>query len=60
VVAKCDDQCDITNSSGKEYGGYVPDNLNIGGGEYLEFEYCLDCGQIQAEFPLGKTDVEEK
>jgi len=32
--------------------GYVPDGLNIGSGDYIEFEYCANCGQIQGEFPI--------
>lgn len=32
---------------GIEYDGYVPRGLGIGGGDYIEFKYCLDCGQIQ-------------
>ena len=32
--------------------GYVPENLNIGGGDYIEFTYCLQCGKIQGDFPI--------
>ena len=37
----------------KEINGYVPNNLNIGGGDYVEFNSCLDCGKIQGEFPVN-------
>jgi hypothetical protein len=30
-----------------EYDGYVPTGLGIGNGDYMDFTYCLDCGQIQ-------------
>lgn len=30
-----------------EHDGYVPEGLGIGGDDYIEFDYCLDCGQIQ-------------
>jgi hypothetical protein len=30
-----------------EYDGYVPTGIGIGGNDYLEFDYCLNCGQIQ-------------
>jgi hypothetical protein len=37
----------------KEYGpDYVPDGLGIGRGDDIEIDYCLDCGQIQGEFPI--------
>jgi hypothetical protein len=33
--------------------GYVPTGIGIGGNDYLEFDYCLNCGQIQDEnFPF--------
>ena len=33
---------------------YVPCGFNIGDSDYIEFDYCLDCGQIQGEFPISK------
>lgn len=57
INAKCSDLCNVTSAKG-EYEGYVPDDLGIGGGDYVEFEFCLNCGQIQGDFPLGKADVE--
>jgi hypothetical protein len=35
---------------GKSYSGNVPSS-EIGAGDYVEFEYCLGCGQIQGAFP---------
>jgi len=32
---------------GIELNGYVPYYSGIGGGDYLKFEYCVKCGQIQ-------------
>ena len=58
VNAKCSDLCHVT-LNGKENDGYVPDDLGIGGGDYVEFKLCLDCGQIQGKFPLPKTELEE-
>jgi hypothetical protein len=57
VNAKCSDLCNVQLPSGEELDGYVPDNLNIGGGDYIGFEFCMDCGRIQDEFPID--DVEE-
>ena len=42
-----------------DHYGYVPADLSIGHGDYVEFEYCLDCGQIQGDFPLPATDLEK-
>ena len=52
VSAKCKDM--FRWKSGKaRYEGYVhtPGN-EIGGGDYIEFKYCLECGQIQYVFPV--------
>jgi hypothetical protein len=40
-----------------EHDGYVPSNLGIGSGDYIEIQYCLDCGQLQGEFPITPDDV---
>lgn len=58
VTAKCSDLCFISVSN-REHDGYVPRDLGIGGGDYVEFTYCLDCGQIAGKFPLGKSIIEE-
>lgn len=44
--------------SGKHRDGYVPRNMGIGGGDYLKFTYCLDCGRIQGNFPLEELEEE--
>lgn len=36
----------------KKRDGYVPCGANIGGGDYLEFKVCLDCGQMQGKWPV--------
>lgn len=41
---------------GKSFDGYVPEGLGIGGGDYVKFSWCLECGQIQGEFPLDTPD----
>ncbi len=51
VSAKCSDLC-FFETIGFESDGYVPSNFGIGGGDYVEFDYCLECGQIQGEFPI--------
>lgn len=58
VQVKCSDRFYIF-SNGKQHDGYVPNDLGIGGGDYIEFDYCLDCGQIQGDFPLPVTKLEQ-
>jgi hypothetical protein len=32
--------------------------MNIGGGDYVDFKFCLDCGQINGDWPLPTTGLE--
>jgi hypothetical protein len=60
VNGKTSDLCYVTIQD-VEKDGYVPSDMNIGGGDYLEFDYCLDCGQMIGEFPiLYPTKLEQK
>lgn len=47
-------------SNNIEFDGYVPDDLGIGGGDYVEFDLCLDCGQVQGTWPLPLSKKERK
>jgi len=51
IIGKCSDRFHA-NYKDKEYEGYVPDDINIGGDDYIEFDYCADCGMIQENFPI--------
>ena len=42
-----------------DYDGYVLGDLNIGGGDYIEIDVCLDCGQLQGEWPIDDSAVAE-
>lgn len=53
INAKCSDLCNVVSNTGLEHDGYVPENIGIGGGDYVEFDYCIDCGQIQGQFPIS-------
>lgn len=44
--------CNAVSYKEAEIDGYVPDDIGIGGGDYVEFSFCLECGQIQGKFPL--------
>jgi hypothetical protein len=63
VSAKCADLCWVRYPNGTESRDYVPDIPNIstpeGGGDYVEFDLCLDCGQVQGKWPV-KTLPKEK
>jgi hypothetical protein len=61
VDAKTSDMCTVhsySNWDGTDEPGEVPSDLGIGGGDYISFSYCLECGQIQGDFPLPKTEIE--
>jgi hypothetical protein len=60
VSAKCSDMFSMRWPKGKEQNGYVPRFLNIGGGDYVEFSYCLSCGQIQGKWPVRGFEGEEE
>ncbi len=58
IYAKCSDLC-VCNFGEHEHQGYVPSDIGVGGGDDVQFEYCLDCGQIQGDFPLPACDLEK-
>jgi len=61
VTAKCNDCFSATwirNDKIKEHDGYVLSGIGIGGGDYIEFSYCLNCGRIiSAAFPLDSPTI---
>jgi hypothetical protein len=45
-----------------EYNGYVPEGIVIGDGgygDYISFEFCLECGLIQGKFPINDAKVKK-
>ena len=60
VDAKCSDRfsMDIDDRNVVK-GDYVPRDYNIGGGDYVRFGYCLDCGQMEGEWPVEPSEIEE-
>lgn len=60
ITAKCNDCFGVTISSNFEYSSYVLDDIGIGSSDYVEFNYCLDCGQIQGKFPLPPSKIEKE
>lgn len=59
INAKCSDLC-FSRYKGDEKDGYVPDGFGIGGGDYVEFKHCLNCGQIQDGFPKKEISLAEE
>jgi hypothetical protein len=59
ISAKCGDLCH-TSVEVAEIEGDVPRDMGIGGGDYVRFSYCLECGQIQGTFPIATTEMEEQ
>ncbi len=59
VSAKCNDMFGIKYGDSGWRDGCVTGGIGIGGGDYLEFQYCLECGQIQDKFPVEDPDFNE-
>jgi len=59
VSSKVSDRCYV-DSNENEHRGYVPRDIGLDGGDYLAFEYCLNCGKIQGEYPLSQAEIEIK
>jgi hypothetical protein len=55
--AYCSD-CFHVEIGDKEHSGYVPDNLGFGGGNNFHIKVCLNCGQVQGQFPKPVTELE--
>lgn len=50
--------CNFFSILGYEHNGYVPADLGLGCGDDVEFDVCLDCGQLQRTFPIPQTRLE--
>lgn len=60
VCGKTSDQCSLVErETGKGRYGYVYGGIGLGNEseDYIEFTYCLNCGQMQGRFPVSKTAV---
>lgn len=56
---KVSDMC-FYSVGDNQQNGYVPGDMGVGGGDYLEFKYCMDCGQLQGKFPLATAHIEKQ
>jgi len=59
VMGKCSDMCHVMYPNGTETEGYVPSGINIGGDDYLDFDYCRNCGTMVGDFPVEIPKKEE-
>jgi hypothetical protein len=46
INAKCSDLC-ILEFKGVEFIDYPPSDVNIGDGDYINIDICLNCGHAQ-------------
>lgn len=60
VSGKCSDRCCYRTAGGKWVNGYVPMNKGLGDSEdYISVEFCMDCGQMQGQFPLPNRSAKK-
>ena len=57
AYGKCSDLGGFSMGS-IDHEGYTPDGVGIGGGDDIDFRYCLDCGQMQGKWPLPLSPIE--
>jgi len=59
VSAKCSDLCWVAVPHlNAEKDGYVPTNIGLGDDEdYVDVEFCLDCGRLQGKFPVSDAQI---
>lgn len=56
VCSKASDLHFVTSLQSRlEVDGYLPNDLGVGGGDYVEIKYCLHCGQIQGKSTIGEN-----
>lgn len=57
---KTSDLCFMSMAAGLNHDGYVLGGVNLGGGDYLEGSVCLECGQLQGEWPVPNPESERE
>jgi hypothetical protein len=50
ICGKVSDLC-FASYGGVDKEGYCPEGIGVGGGDYIEFEFCPKCMTIQGEPP---------
>lgn len=59
VKGKCSNNC-LVKFAGFETEGTIPEDLGFGGGDYIRFSVCINCGQMQEEFPIPLSYMEKE
>jgi hypothetical protein len=63
ISAKCSDLCwtEYTDNNGNvsESDGYVPNDIGIGGGDYIEIDIDMETGRILNWKPISDKQVIE-
>ena len=61
ISGKCSDCCSFSLNGKKSSNySYVPEDMGIGGGDYITLKVCLDCGQVQGTWPKPLTEFEQE
>jgi len=61
ISGKCSDLCSVQiPSEGYESQGYNSLRGPLGSSDYIELRVCLDCGQVQGDFPLAIPEIEKE
>lgn len=56
IMGKCSDTFNLECiEEGVDYNGYVPKDIGMGCDDEIYFDYCLNCGKIQGDFPKELT-----
>lgn len=50
--AHTDNQCQW-KGDGYNHSGDLPESVGLGKRNIIKFAYCLDCGQLQGDFPIS-------
>jgi hypothetical protein len=59
MSGKCSDLVSTTGPNGTVIDGRVPKDMNVGGGDYIDISWCLDCGTLGGKWPLKQTEIEQ-
>jgi len=52
--------CNVINFKEEEHDGYVPNDIGLGdNSDYIEFSWCLECGQMQGNFPYADPKIDD-
>jgi hypothetical protein len=56
ISGKCNDLCYVKYDE-EISDGCVPREINLGGGDYIELNICMECGQVQGHYPIDDYKI---